>query len=54
MHRKLIATTPQPGKISVREAAQANLRPLLNRAFRRKATESEVLQFAKLVETAVA
>ena len=53
IHRRLIAATPSPGKLSVLEAAKANLRPLINRAFRRKATEEEVSQYARLVESAV-
>ncbi|MDX1946574.1 MAG: DUF1592 domain-containing protein [Pirellulaceae bacterium] len=52
-HRKLIAVVPQPGQLSPLDAAKTNLRPLLNRAFRRKATDDEVNQFARLAETAV-
>jgi hypothetical protein len=51
-HRKLIATLPS-SSINVQQAAVANLRPLLQRAFRRKVTEQEVLPFAGLVEHAV-
>lgn len=51
-HRKLIATLPS-NSINVQQAALANLRPLMQRAFRRKVTEQEVLPFASLVEQAV-
>lgn len=51
-HRKLIATQPG-GSVTVQQAALANLRPLMQRAFRRKVTEQEVLPFAGLVEQAV-
>src|SRR5690606_6358700 len=41
------------GEMSVRDAAKRNLRPLVNRAFRRKATDEEVDRLAGLVEEAV-
>lgn len=51
-HRRLLATLPS-GTVSVNQAALANLRPLMQRAFRRKVTEQEVRPFAALVEQAV-
>jgi hypothetical protein len=53
MHRKLVASRPV-GDMNVREAARRNLKPLVNRAFRRKATDEEVDRFAKLVEDSLA
>ena len=52
IHRKLVAVRPS-GEMSVRDAAKRNLRPLVNRAFRRKATDEEVDRLAGLVEEAV-
>lgn len=52
MHRKLIGVRPNE-KLTVVDAAKTNLRPLMNRAFRRPATEDEVSRFASLVEDAV-
>jgi len=52
MHRKLVAVRPS-GAMGVKDAAKRNLRPLVNRAFRRKATEDEVDRLAGLVEEAV-
>jgi hypothetical protein len=51
-HRRLVAVRPE-GK-SVIDAARQSLRPLLNRAFRRTATEDEVNRFASLLNDAVA
>lgn len=51
-HRKLIATLPS-SSVSVQQAAVANLRPLMQRGFRRKVGDQEVLPFAGLVEQAV-
>jgi hypothetical protein len=53
MHRRVVAVRPEGGR-SVGQAAEANLRPLLLRAFRRPATDEEVRQFCRLVEDAVA
>lgn len=52
-HRQVVAVRPEEGR-SVREAAEANLKPLLLRAFRRPPSEDEVRQFARLVEASVA
>jgi hypothetical protein len=52
-HRNLIQQRPGDG-ISVKEAAEKNLRLLLSRAFRRKATEDEISRFTSLVEKSVA
>jgi hypothetical protein len=53
MHRKLIVA--QPGKgMSAQAAAEQNLRPFLNRAFRRRATEAEISRLAGLVEQSMA
>lgn len=51
-HRNLIQQVPGDN-ISVREAAEKNLRLLLSRAFRRKATDEEIGRFASLVEQSV-
>ena len=51
-HRKLLASLPR-NSVSVNQAALANLRPLMQRAFRRKVTDQEVGPFAALVEQAV-
>jgi hypothetical protein len=52
VHRTLAATTPSD-TVSVGDAARANLRPFMNRAFRRPATDDEVNRFAGLVEAGV-
>lgn len=52
-HRNLIQQIPGDN-ISVREAAEKNLRLLLSRAFRRKATDEEIGRFVSLVEQSVA
>jgi hypothetical protein len=52
-HRKLIHV--QPGdKLDVGAAARQNLRPLINRAFRRPAGDNELALYGRLVEEAVA
>jgi hypothetical protein len=51
-HRKLIFVRPDNDR-SVLEAAKANLRPLLNRAFRRKVTDDEIANYAALVDESV-
>jgi mono/diheme cytochrome c family protein len=51
-HRRLIATLPGDS-VSVQQAAVANLKPLMQRAFRRKVSEQEVVPFAGLVASAV-
>lgn len=51
-HRRLVAVRPEAGR-TVRQAAEANLRPLLLRAFRRPPEDGEVAQFVRLVEQAV-
>ena len=53
IHRKLIVAQPVNGK-TVRAAAEQNLRPFLNRAFRRRATDEEVSRLAGLVEQSMA
>jgi hypothetical protein len=50
-HRKLLVARPD-GQ-SILAAAKTNLRPLLNRGFRRPATADELNRFASLVEGAV-
>jgi hypothetical protein len=52
IHRKLVNVRPEGG-VSVLDAAKTNLRPLMNRAFRRPATDEEVERFAGLVDAAV-
>jgi PAS domain-containing protein len=52
IHRKLINVRPEDN-LAVLDAAKTNLRPLINRAFRRPATEEEVERFAGLVDAAV-
>jgi mono/diheme cytochrome c family protein len=58
-HRRFMVQSPksnvqgQPAAASVSEAAQANLEPLLERAFRRPVTTTEVASFARLVERSV-
>lgn len=52
-HRQVVAVRPEAGR-SVRQAAEANLRPLLLRAFRRPPKDDELAQFVRLVEQAVA
>jgi hypothetical protein len=52
-HRKLIHVRPGD-KLDVGAAARQNLRPLMNRAFRRPATDEELSQYSGLVEQAVA
>ncbi|HEX5105366.1 MAG TPA: DUF1592 domain-containing protein [Pirellulaceae bacterium] len=52
IHRKLINVRPGD-KLSVLDAAKTNLRPLIDRAFRRPATDEEVERFAGLVKNAV-
>ncbi len=51
-HRNLIFERPGDN-IAVGEAAEKNLRILLSRAFRRKATEAEISRFTSLVEKSV-
>ena len=51
-HRRLIAVVPSDS-ISLEEAARANLRNLLDRAFRRPATDDEIAQYAGFVAMAV-
>lgn len=51
-HRRLIATVPS-STLNAQQAAVANLRPLMQRAFRRKVSEQEMLPFAGLVDQAV-
>ncbi|WP_254508071.1 DUF1592 domain-containing protein [Anatilimnocola floriformis] len=51
-HRKLIVTKPAGG-VTPAQAALANLRPLMQRAFRRKVSEQEILPFAELAAQAV-
>ena len=51
-HKQLIKTVPSDS-VNVRQAALANLRPFMQRAFRRKVTEQEVTPFAGLVEQTV-
>lgn len=48
-HQRLMAFRPDE-KLSIGEAAAKNLKPLLSRAFRRPATESEIQRFTALVE----
>ncbi|MCU0877342.1 MAG: DUF1592 domain-containing protein [Pirellulaceae bacterium] len=52
-HRKLIHVRPDD-KLDVGAAARQNLRPLINRAFRRPATDNELAIYGRLVEEAVA
>lgn len=53
-HRELIAVLPKnPSSQSVQEAAHANLKPFLLRAFRRPATDDELSRFSRLVASAV-
>jgi hypothetical protein len=52
-HRRIVTTLPSDQR-SVGDAARACLRPLLDRAFRRRADDDEVNRFAKLVEESVA
>ncbi len=51
-HRQLIAVVPSES-ITLEEAARANLRNLLDRAFRRPATDEEISQYAGFVAMAV-
>src|SRR5262245_35291210 len=51
-HRRIIAVQPGNGR-SALEAATADLKPLLVRAFRRPVTETELAAFAALVERQV-
>ncbi len=51
-HRWIVAFKPDANR-SALEAATKNLRPLLERAFRRPATNDEVASFAALVDKAV-
>jgi hypothetical protein len=53
IHRKLVVSRPNDS-LSVRDAARRNLKPLVNRAFRRRATDDEIDRFASLVEESVA
>jgi mono/diheme cytochrome c family protein len=53
IHRQLVPSQPGEGR-TVLQAAQANLKPLLSRAFRRSATNDEVNRFASLVDKSVA
>ncbi|MFN0019685.1 MAG: DUF1592 domain-containing protein [Pirellulaceae bacterium] len=52
-HRNLIQQRPGDN-VSVREASEKNLRFLLSRAFRRKATDDEIRRFTSLVKKSVA
>ena len=52
IHRQLLPVQPGEGR-TVLQAAQANLKPLLSRAFRRPATDVEIDRFAALVEKGV-
>ncbi|QDU30441.1 hypothetical protein ETAA8_55810 [Anatilimnocola aggregata] len=52
-HRNLIVSVPN-GTTSASQAALANLRPLMQRAFRRKVIEAEVRPYAELVNQSVA
>ncbi len=51
-HRNLILELPGDN-VAVREAAQKNLKNLLSRSFRRKATDDEINRFTCLVEESV-
>jgi Protein of unknown function (DUF1592)/Protein of unknown function (DUF1588)/Protein of unknown function (DUF1587)/Protein of unknown function (DUF1585)/Protein of unknown function (DUF1595)/Ca-dependent carbohydrate-binding module xylan-binding/Planctomycete cytochrome C len=51
-HRRMVAVRPENGR-SVSEAASADLKPLLARAFRRPVTDAEVANFAALIEREV-
>jgi hypothetical protein len=51
-HRRNVAVRPENGR-SVSDAASANLKPLLGRAFRRPVKDTEVASFAALVERQV-
>ena len=51
-HRQLIVSVPSDST-TLHQAAAANLRPLLQRAFRRKVLEPEVQPYVSLVEQAV-
>src|SRR4051812_4393537 len=51
-HRRIVIARPESGR-SALDAAAINLRPLLNRAFRRPVTNDEVANFATLVDNAV-
>lgn len=51
-HRKLITTTPS-STVPVLDAARSCLRPFVNRAFRRRVSEDEILKYAQLVDVSV-
>jgi len=51
-HRRLILVRPEGG-LSALAAAQTNLKPFIDRAFRRPATANEVSSYATLVDRAV-
>ncbi len=51
-HKQLLAVSPSAGKTAT-EAARDNLRPFLRRAFRRPATDAEIIRYVGFVEQAV-
>ncbi|MEX2173324.1 MAG: DUF1592 domain-containing protein [Pirellulaceae bacterium] len=51
-HRKLVAARPG-AKVTAADAARQNLRLLLSRAFRRRASDDEVNTYSQLVEASV-
>lgn len=52
VHQRFVTNVPAEG-VSVRDAASKVLRPIIDRAFRRPARDSEVKRYAGLVATAV-